>query len=110
VLLATLIAVAATSCGGHAPRTAADIQACVKEHLPSAAVDRTFVSTEEGVTSLTYLRRGDETIVTIFKSSDDAIAAVEAEARIGDAHDKRIDNVLYNGGGSVVTTLTSCLR
>ena len=47
-------------------------------------------STVEGVTTITYFHRGGETIVSIFASEDDAKEAELAEARLGDAHDRRV--------------------
>ena len=69
-----------------------------------------MASTEEGVTTLDYVHRGSETIVTIFASAADAEAAEKAEARLGDAHDRRLGNALYSGGGAAETAIVACLR
>ena len=99
-----------TGCGGKSERSAADLRACVDKHLPAGAVDRVFATTEEGVTSINYFHRGAETDLTIFKSAADAEAAEKAEARLGDAHDRRVANVLYSGGGAVERAIVGCLR
>jgi hypothetical protein len=90
-------------CGGTSVRSATDLRACVDKQLPKGAVDRIFANTEEGVTSINYFHRGAETDLTIFKSE-------KAEARLGDAHDRRVANVLYSGGGAVERAIVSCLR
>jgi hypothetical protein len=69
-----------------------------------------LVTTEQGVTTLNYVRRGSETMVTIFKSAAAARAAEEAEARLGDAHDRRKGNALYSGGGAAERAIVDCLR
>jgi hypothetical protein len=106
---AVLVAVVA-GCGAYKALPANDVRACVKEHLPPGAVDRVFVNTEEGVTSVNYYHRGAETDVTIFNSAADAEEAEKAEARLGDAHDRRVANVLYSGGGAVERAITTCLH
>ena len=67
-------------------------------------------STEQGVTSINYYHRGGETDVSVFASADDAIAAEKAEARLGDAHDRRVENVLYSGGGPVEAAVVRCTK
>ena len=89
--------------------SAADLQACVEKRTPRGSVDRFFTSTEQGVTSLSYFHRGSETVASVFESADDAKAAMEAEARIGDAHDQRIANVLYGGGDAAERAIVACL-
>ena len=98
-----------TGCGGDSTRTAAELRACVDKQLRPGEVDRVFASTEDGVTSINYFRRGSETDLTIFKSAADAEAAEKAEARLGDAHDRRVANVLYSGGGPVERAIVACL-
>ena len=99
-----------TGCGGKSERSAADLRACVDKNLPAGAVDRVFATTEEGVTSINYFHHGAETDLTIFKSAADAEAAEKAEARLGDAHDRRVANVLYSGGRAVERAIVGCLR
>jgi hypothetical protein len=106
---AVLVALAA-GCGGSKTLSARDVRACVDKHLSPGAVDRVFASTEQGVTSVNYFHRGAETDLTIFKSARDAEAAEKAEARLGDAHDRRIANVLYSGGGAVERAIVTCVR
>jgi len=100
----------AVSCGGAGSVSADDLKACVRKQLPAGAVDRVVVTSEQGVTSINYYRRGGETDVSVFASADDAIAAEKAEARLGDAHDRRIRNVLYSGGGAVEAAVIRCAR
>jgi hypothetical protein len=73
-------------------------------------VDRVLKTTVDGVTTITYLQRGGETIVSVFPSVAAAKEAMDAEARIGDAHDQRVKNVLYGGGGSAAAAVEPCLR
>jgi hypothetical protein len=108
-LLVLLLASSVAGCGGSSTTTADELQACVKKRLPPGAVDRFFTSTEQGVTTLNYFRRGSETVATVFESTDAAKAAMEAEARIGDAHDQRRGNVLYGGGGAAERAIVACL-
>ena len=108
-LLALLVAVAA-GCGGQSAETAAEVRACVAKRLPPGSVDRVSATTEQGVTTLNYVHRGSETMVTIFKSEADAEAAEKAEARLGDAHDRRVGNALYSGGGAAERAIVACLR
>jgi hypothetical protein len=110
MLLAVLVAATAASCGRHDRGAAAELQACVKEKAPAGSYDRAVVSTAQGVTTVDYVHNGAETVMTIFKTPKDAQTALDAEARIGDAHDKRIDNVLYSGGGAVEDAIVRCLR
>ncbi len=62
------------------------------------------------MTSINYYHRGAETDVSVFASADDAMAAEKAEARLGDAHDRRIANVLYSGGGAVEAAVVRCAK
>jgi hypothetical protein len=62
------------------------------------------------VTTITYSHRGGETIVSVFASEDDAKEAELAEARLGDAHDRRVANVLYSGGGAAEAAVAACLE
>jgi hypothetical protein len=105
----TLVA-AAAGCGGDGPRSASSLRTCVHDRLPRGAVDRITSSTVEGVTTITYVHRGSETTVSVFASQDDAKQAELAEARLGDAHDRRVGNVLYSGGGAAETAIAACLR
>jgi hypothetical protein len=82
----------------------------VKKEAPRGAYDRAVVSTAQGVTTVDYVHSGGETVMTVFPTAKEAQAALEAEARIGDAHDKRIDNVLYSGGGAVEAAIVRCLE
>ena len=109
VVLAALGALLA-GCGGQTTRTATELRACVKKHLSPGAVDHVFASTEEGVTTINYFHRGSETDLTIFKSATDAEQAEKSEARLGDAHDRRVANVLYSGGGAAERAIVDCLR
>jgi hypothetical protein len=102
--------VVAAACGGSDTRSAADLRSCVAKRLPPGAVDRTIVSTVEGVTTIDYVHRGAETVVTVFASVKDAQHGLEEEARLGDAHDRRTRNVLHGGGGVVEDAVVACLR
>ena len=104
----TVVLLGAVSCGGADTVSADELRTCVRKQLPAGAVDRVLVSTEEGVTSINYYRRGGETDVSVFASADDSISAEKAEARLGDAHDRRIKNVLYSGGGAVEAAVVRC--
>jgi hypothetical protein len=64
----------------------------------------------DGVTTFTYMQGGGETPVSVFPSEAAAKDAAEAEARMGDAHDQRLRNVLYGNGGSVGAAVEACLR
>jgi hypothetical protein len=108
-VIALVVAVTA-ACGGGGSKSAASIRTCIDHHLPAGAVDRVFASAEEGVTSLNYFHNGGETDVTIFKSGADAIDAEKAEARLGDAHDRRLKNVLYSGGGAIEAAVVRCVK
>jgi hypothetical protein len=101
--------VLAAGCGGNGTMSAAELEACVAKKLPPGAVDRVLVTTEEGVTSFVYLHRGSETSVTVFATPGTADAAERAEARLGDAHDRRTRNVLHSGGGVVEDAVVACL-
>jgi hypothetical protein len=108
-VIAVAVALAA-GCGGTGPRSAASLRDCVHDRLPRGAVDRITSSTVEGVTTITYVHRGSETTVSVFASQDDAKQAELAEARLGDAHDRRVGNVLYSGGGAAEAAIAACLR
>jgi hypothetical protein len=103
-----LFLLGAVSCGGSGAISADDLRRCVGKELPAGAVDRVFSSSEQGVTSLNYYHRGAETDVSVFPNAKAAIAAERAEARLGDAHDRRIKNVLYGGGGAVEAAVVHC--
>jgi len=102
------LAVVAAACGDSKPHSAAAIRACLSDRLPRSAYDRVVATSEEGVVSLNYFRRGEETAVSIFPGESDAVEAKAAEARLGDAHDQRIRNVLVNGGGAIETAVRAC--
>ena len=108
-MIAVAVTAAAAGCGGG-PRSADSLRRCVGDHLPRGAVDRVAASTVEGVTTITYVHRGSETTVSIFASEADAKQAELAEARLGDAHDRRVGNVLYSGGGAAEAAIAACLR
>lgn len=59
---------------------------------------------------MNYFHHGGETDLSVFPTVDDAVAAEKAEARLGDAHDRRIRNVLYSGGGPVEAAIVACVR
>lgn len=109
VIAAALVALL-SSCGGSGARSAASLRDCVRDHLAPGAVDRVAESTVEGVTTITYYHRGGETTVSVFASEDDAKEAELAEARLGDAHDRRVANVLYSGGGAAEEAVAACLE
>ena len=109
-VIAIAVGAVAAGCGGDGPRSADSLRACVRDRLPPGAVDRVASSTVEGVTTITYVHRGSETSVSIFASEADAKQAELAEARLGDAHDRRVGNVLYSGGGAAEAAITACLR
>ncbi len=109
-MIAVALAVGATACGGQGPRSAESLRTCVRDRLPPGAVDRVAASTVEGVTTITYYHRGSETTVSVFSSDDDAKQAELAEARLGDAHDRRVGNVLYSGGGAAEEAVAACLE
>jgi hypothetical protein len=94
---------------GSSLRSAADIRSCIQHRLPAGAVDRTFASTEEGVTSVNYFHSGSETDMSIFPSIKAAVEAEKAEARLGDAHDRRLKQVLYSGGGVIEQAIVACV-
>ena len=97
------------ACGGSSLRSASAIRACVDKRLPPGAVDRVAVSTEEGVTSINYFHNGTETDMSVFPSVRDAMDAESAEARLGDAHDRRVKHVLYSGGGVIESAIVKCI-
>jgi hypothetical protein len=78
--------------------------------VPAGTIGRVFASTEEGVTSVNYTRNGDEITMSVFPSPADAMAAEKAEARLGDAHDRRLKNVLYSGGGVIEAAIVECVK
>lgn len=103
------IALAVAGCGGPGGRSTAAIRHCIEARVPRGAYDNLIASTEEGVVSLNYYRSGgDETTISIFPSEADAISAEKAEARLGDAHDRRLRNVLYSGGGPIERAVRAC--
>jgi hypothetical protein len=108
--VALVLVLALAGCGGHATRSAESLRTCVGDRLPAGAVDRIAVSTVEGVTTITYYDRDSETTVSVFASEDDAKQAELAEARLGDAHDRRVANVLYSGGGTAEEAVAMCLE
>ena len=104
-----LAALAATACGGSSAVSSGSLRDCVAKHVPGAA-DRVRSSVEEGVTTLTWPNgEGGETIASVFASGSDAEKAEKAEARLGDAHDRRAKNVLYSGGGAVEDAIVKCV-
>jgi len=105
--VAVLLALA-TGCGGGT-KSAAAIEKCVREHVPAGTIDRVFTNTEEGVTSVNYFHGDAETDLSVFPSASDAEAAEKAEARLGDAHDRRLKNVLYSGGGVIEQAIVDCV-
>jgi hypothetical protein len=105
-----LFLLAASACGGSGTRSAAELRSCVSDRLPAGAVDRVVTSTEEGVTSLIYYHAAGQTVVSVFKTAGDAQHALEAEARIGDAHDRRVGSVLYSGGGAIEAAVVACAK
>ena len=104
-----LVALAATACGASGAVSAGDLRGCVAKRVPGAdGLLRS--STEEGVTTFTWSNAdGGETIASVFASGADAEAAEKAEARLGDAHDRRAKNVLYSGGGAIETAIVGCV-
>ena len=110
MLAVSLLLLTTAACGGQSTLSAKSLRSCVAGHLAPGAVDRVLESTVDGVTTITYLQRGGETIVSVFPSVGGAKDAMDAEARIGDAHDQRVQNVLYGGGGSVASAVEACLR
>ena len=107
--LLLLAVVFASACGGGA-RSADDLRSCVAKRLPAGAIDRTTVSTVEGVTTIDYVHDGAETVVTVFPSVEEAQHGLDEEARMGDAHDTRTRNVLHSGGGAVEDAVVACVR
>jgi hypothetical protein len=109
VSVLVLVALAVTACGGSAATTAESLRDCVAKRVPGAG-DRVRSSTEGGVTTLIWPNiDGGETIASVFGSGSDAEQAEKAEARLGDAHDRRVKNVLYSGGGTVEDAIVECL-
>jgi hypothetical protein len=108
-LALALVVLAAGGCGGNGLRSAASLRACIDGRLAPGAVDRVTESTVEGVTTITYVQRGGETLVSVFPSTAAAKDALAAEARLGDAHDERLRNVLYGGGGPPAAAVEACL-
>lgn len=81
----------------------------MKKQLPVGSAVRTDSSTVEGVTTARFFDRGGSEIeLTIFKTVNGAKQAEAAEARIGDAHDRRVGNMLYTGGDDVARAVSSC--
>jgi hypothetical protein len=105
-----VVVLAAAGCGGGDRQSPESLRACVADRLDPGAVGRVLEATVDGVTTITYLQRGGETLVSVFPSEDAAKDAMAAEARIGDAHDQRVRNVLFGGGGSAAAAVEACLR
>jgi len=105
-----MVMLATAGCGGEDTRSAKSLRACVAGRLAPGTVDHVLESTVDGVTTITYLQRAGETLVSVFPSVGAAKEAMDAEARIGDAHDQRVQNVLYGGGGSAAAAVEACLR
>jgi hypothetical protein len=105
-----LVVLALAGCGGH--RSAAEaLQACVGKRLPGGPADHITASTVAGVTSVAFFQGGgEETDLTIFPSVNAAMAGEHAEARIGDAHDRRLANVLFTGGSAVESAIAACVH
>ena len=102
-------ALAAAACGGSSGPSAESLRDCVGKAVQGAA-SRVRSSTEEGVTTLTWPNAdGGETIASVFASGSAAEEAEKAEARLGDAHDRRLKNVLYSGGGAVEDAIVRCV-
>ena len=103
------IALLAAGCGGSSDRSPAAIRNCIEDRVPRSSYEKLIASTEEGVVSLNYYRSGgDETTISIFPSEADAMSAEQAEARLGDAHDRRLRTVLYSGGGPIERAVRAC--
>jgi hypothetical protein len=97
-------------CGGSDTVSAEKLRSCIAKHVAPGQVARTFVHTEDGVTTLNYYTaNGGEIDVNVFPSAKAAKDAEEQEARLGDAHDRRKANVLYSGGGAVERAVVTCL-
>jgi hypothetical protein len=109
-LALSLVVLAMAGCGDEDTRSAKSLRACVEDRITLGTVDHVLESTVDGVTTITYLQRAGETLVSVFPSVGAAKEAMDAEARIGDAHDQREQNVLYGGGGSVAAAVEACLR
>lgn len=102
-----VVAFGVTACGGSGAVSAEALRDCVAKRVPGAAVRS---STEQDVTTLTWPSGdGGETIASVFASGSDAEEAEKAEARLGDAHDRRAKNVLYSGGGAVEAAIVKCV-
>jgi hypothetical protein len=108
-LALSVVVLAAAGCGAEDIRSAKSLRACVEVRIAPGTVDHVLESTVDGVTTITYLQRGGETLVSVFPSVGAAKEAMDAEARIGDAHDQRVQNVLYGGGGSAAAAVEACL-
>jgi hypothetical protein len=106
----TAVAAVSASCGGGRQHSAAAFQRCVEGRLSRSDVDHVATSMEEGVASISFVYRdGNADVASIFKSVADAKEAEKAEARIGDAHDKRVRNVLYSGGRDFDAAIIACV-
>jgi hypothetical protein len=108
--VAALLVAVAAGCGTSSPPTAAELRSCIEHALPKGFTPAVSTSVDDGVTSLVYTEGGAEAYVTVFDSVEGAKEAEESEARLGDAHDRRIRNVLYSGGGPVETATVACLH
>src|SRR5690242_640051 len=103
------IALLLAGCGGSSVRSSAAIRYCFEDRVPRSTYEKRIASTEEGVVSLIYYRSGgDQTTISIFPSEAEATSAKKAEARFGDAHDRRLRNVLYSGGGPIERAVRAC--
>jgi hypothetical protein len=109
-LALALLVLTVAGCGGKGMQSAKSLRACIDGRLAPGAVAGVRESTADGVTTLDYLQGGGETLVSVFPSQGAAKEALAAEARIGDAHDERIRNVLYGGGGSLAAAVEACVR
>lgn len=95
---------ALAGCGEEGTTDAESLRSCV-----GGRADRVDVSTEEDVTTLVFVSGRSETAASVFPSAQAAESALDAEARIGDAHDKRVRNVLFSGGGATQAAVAECL-
>jgi hypothetical protein len=102
--------VASVSCGAGL-HSASAIQECVKGRLPRGEIRQVTASTVEGVASIMFVHKsGEVEVISVFKTVNDAAQAAAAEARIGDAHDKQIRNVLYSGGRVFQAAIVDCVH
>jgi hypothetical protein len=78
--------------------------------LPHNGGETLTSRTVDGVTTIDYLRNGNETIVSVFSTTVAAQHAIEEEARMGDAHDQRVGRVLYNDDGPARKVIAACIH